>query len=255
MRFAFVAALSCILAGTAVFLACSSDTPANPPGTSTSSSSTSSSGSSGQGSSTTSSGGEQSDDDEPQDAGPKRGNNGCLIHCTDYQKGTTAVSETRADAPNGGVTWEVPEGAISVDGNFAKVTLNDGQESAYLKVDDYNFTLRDDQDPYGITVELTRQSVDSGIIDSTIEVILDTKETPRTKYLSPKNPWPRLIVGVHHYGQEIDTWGTTLGPKNVNAKTFGTRIAAKRMPGVTGPVTALVDALKIRVCYCNLDGK
>jgi hypothetical protein len=257
MRFAYFA-LTCVLSGTAAaFLACSGDDTGTTPGTSSSSSSTSSSSSS-----SSSSSGQTGDDDEEVDSGLKYAPPGCsnpgtpsccLVHSTDYQKGAIAKSVPRDGVAGGGVAWATPEGAISEDGNFTTVTLEEGQESAYLALNDFKFDVPDDKATWGITVELKRQSIDGGVADATIEVLLDTAETPRNKVL--KGTWPRLIVGTHHYGQEIDTWGTNLNPVNVRKTTFGTRIAAKRVEGITGPVFARVDTLKIRVSYCNADGK
>ena len=102
-------------------------------------------------------------------------------------------------------------------------------------------------------MELKRQSADAGIRDSAIEVILDTNEIPKSKIVG--SDWPRVILGTHHYGQEIDTWGTDLNPINVTKPTFGAKISAKRNPAVTGPVFGKVDSVKIRICYCNADKK
>lgn len=250
MRFAFVAS-ACFLIGTALFLACSDDTG----GTSTSSSSTSSTGGS---TSSSSSGQSQGDDDEGEvDSGIKvapfgcKGDECCILHNTEYQKATVAQSLPRDGVAQGGVAWATPEGAVSEDGSFATVTLLDGEESAFLALNDYKFELPNDKATYGITVQLKRQSADGGVEDATIQVILDTTATPRTKIY--KEVWPRQIVGTHHYGQEIDTWGTDLSPSHINKTTFGTRIAAKRKEGITGPVLARVDSLKIRISYCNAD--
>ena len=245
MRFAYVVAVACIASGTAVFLACSDDPPATPSGTSTSSSTSSTSSSSGQP--------PGDDDDEPEvDSGIKRAPNGCILHSTDYQKAGKAESLPRDGVSGGGVVWTTPEGAISEDGNFAIVSLEDGQESATLVLTDYKFDIPADKATYGITVQLKRQSLDAGIRDSAIEVILDTNEIPRSKFVG--SDWPRVIVGTHHYGQEVDTWGTDLNPPNINRTAFGARISAKRNPGVTGPVLGRVDSVKIRVSYCNPDG-
>lgn len=243
MRFAYVVALASVVTGTGVFLACSDDPLVTPgPGTSSSSSSTTGSGSSGQ-----QVPGDDDDDTGKEDGGPKRAPDNCLLECTEYQKAAIAKSVPRDGVPAGGVAWATPEGAISEDSNVATVTLEDGQESAALTLTDYKFAIPDDKNTWGITVQLKRQSADAGIRDSAIEVILDTKELSRSKFVA--GDWPRKILGTHHYGQEVDTWGTDLSPKNLNVATFGAKVSVKRTPGVTGPVFGKVDSVKIRICY------
>jgi hypothetical protein len=256
MRFAYVAALFLVATGTGVFLACSSsDATTN----NASSSGGSSSGKSSSGSSGASSGGNVVDS-----GGFWYSPDGCVIHCTDHKEAGKAASAARSDKP-GAIAWSSPDQAIKADttgitdsAHMASVTLNDGDESEYLEVSNFDFSeVTDDKETWGISVELTRHSIDAGVADSTIEVTfvggLVDGGVPNSKVLD--GVWPREIVGVHHYGQAIDTWGVDLNPIDVRPTAFGARVAAKRVPGVTGPVTAQIDALKVAVCYCNADRK
>ncbi|MBX3233199.1 MAG: hypothetical protein KIT84_20620 [Labilithrix sp.] len=251
MRFAYVAALSCFaFLGTAVVIACSDDTGTTPGGgstTSSSSTSTSSGSSSGQ------QPGDDDDDEDPtaSDAGVTHAPDGCKLYSTELLKAGVAKSVPRGDVAGGGVAWETPEGAISEDGEFATVTLEEGQESAYLELSDYKIDLPDDKATWGVIVQLKRQSLDSGVEDVSINLVMDTEPPPTPKRFS--KPWPRQIVGTHHYGARVDTWRTYLYPKNLRPTTFGPRLAARRMADVSGPVVAKVDSLKVQVWYCNAD--
>jgi hypothetical protein len=248
-------ALSSIAATGLVFLACSSD-DTNPatPGTSSGSSGThtsSSSGSSGTGTGT-------SGNVKVPEGGTLSTDGTCIIYCSPYQKAGTIASVPRDGVANQ-VAWENPQGALEQDSNnLAKVTLSEGQESQFLEVTNFDFSsIGDDKQTWGIQVELTRQSDDGGAGDALIEVIIDGKQDKvRPKVLTLPHDgglasWPRVQIGTHHYGQAVDTWGVDLNPVDVRKPTFGARIAAKRLPGITSaPVVASVDALRVSVCSC-----
>ena len=65
-----------------------------------------------------------------------------------------------------------------------------------------------------------------------------------------KGPWPKSIVGTHAYGQAVDTWGIDLYPADVNKPSFAAKVSVKRAADAVGPVTAIVDSLKVAVHFC-----
>jgi hypothetical protein len=228
MRVAIVAAVALSVSAAFVF-ACSEDTPATP--------GTSDGGGSDAGAQETST---------SEDAGGNRAPTGCLLRTTDYTIGAKAENVARTDVQNA-ADWSNPEGALSEDGNFATVTLAEGQESAELRVSGFGFAIPDTAETWGIEVELKRRAPDGGIEDHQINIEIEGKPT---RYKFVKGPWPTSIVGTHPYGQAVDTWGVDLFPADVNKASFAAKVSVKRAEDATGPVTAIVDSLKVAVHFC-----
>lgn len=228
----FGLALFSISAG--VFVACSDDTAVTPGGR-TDGGEGGSQGDAGQG---------------VTDAGPDgpRSNDGCLLKTTDYRSGAKAENVPRTDI-TGAVDWTNVEGALSEDGKFATVTLNDGQESAELKVSQFGIKLPDTAETWGIEVELKRRAPDGGVEDARIDLAIEGKPDVKWKFL--KGPWPTKIVGTHVYGQPVDTWGVDLYASDVNKDSFAARLWVKKAADAgPGPITATVDSMKVAVWYC-----
>lgn len=263
-----IAGIIMTLAGTSVFLACSSDnTPSATNGDGgTGTSSSSSSGSSGS-SSSGDGGGSGINSAANLDFAAIDGGCAaappqitCKLHCTGYKPATMVVSTPRSDAPGGsGVAWQSTTNAEVQDGQFATVTLNDGEESASLDATGFGFDLPDTDNTYGVAVEFAREAVSSAF-DAHFTLLVENPHDPS----GPKLPvdhqdesiWPKTQVGVHHYGQCLDTWELDLSPADVNKATFGARVSVKRGPDAgAGPVTANVDSMRVNVCYCQADGK
>lgn len=254
------------LAATSVFLACSSsdDSPGattgdGGTGTTSSSSSSGSSGNTGDGGGTGINSAANLDPaalDGGCAAAPPTIT--CKLHCTGYQSPTSVVTTPRSDAPGGsGNAWASTTNAETQDGQFATVTLNDGEESASLDATGYGFNLPDSDNTYGIAVEFAREAVNS-VFDAHFTLLVDNPHDPN----GPKLPvdhqdesiWPETQVGVHHYGQCLDTWELDLAPADTNKPTFGVRVSVKRGPDAgAGPVTANIDSMRANVCYCQAD--
>lgn len=186
------------------------------------------------------------DKDKDTDQDDKRSPSGCLLTTTGFKIGAKAENVARDDVPNA-VSWNDVENALTDDGAFATVTLAEGEESATLRVSDFNLAIPETGETWGIEVELKRRAPDGGVEDARIDVEIEGKPS-RFKYVV--SPWPMSIVGTHAYGQAVDTWGVDLYPSDVNNRSFAAKLSVKRTEGVTGPVTALVDSLKVAVHYC-----
>jgi hypothetical protein len=172
---------------------------------------------------------------------------GCLLKTTDYRAGAKAENVARTDI-TGAVDWTNVEGALSEDGKFATVTLNDGQESAELRVSQFGIKLPESVETWGIEFELKRRAPDGGVEDKRVDLGIEGK-TVAWKYL--KGPWPTKIVGTHHYGQAVDTWGVDLYASDVNKDSFSAKLWVKKADDAgPGPVTAIVDSIKVAVWYC-----
>lgn len=182
------------------------------------------------------------DDDDGGDRAPS----GCLLKSTGFMTGAKAESVTRTDAPNG-AAWTDVDQARAADGKFAQVTLADGQESQLLRVSDFKFAIPANAETWGIEVELKRQAPDGGIVDDRIDVEIENK-TARYKLMT--TPWPASALGTHAYGQAVDTWGMDVVPADFNRTDFAALLAVKRADGATGPVTGIVDSLRVAIHYC-----
>lgn len=180
------------------------------------------------------------------DGGGERAPSGCLLTTTGFMSGAKAESVARADAPNG-AAWANVDDARAADGKFATVTLGDGQESELLRVSDFKFAIPAGAETWGIEVELKRQAPDGGVVDDRVDVAIENK-TSRYKLMT--TPWPASALGTHAYGQAVDTWGMDVVPADFNRSDFAALLAVKRVDGAVGPVTGIVDSLRVAVHYC-----
>lgn len=176
----------------------------------------------------------------------KRAPTGCLLSTTGFKVGAKAENVARTDVANT-ATWTGVENALTDDGKFAAVTLAAGQESAKLRVSGFGFAIPGTAETWGIEVELKRRAPDGGVDDHQVNVEIEGKPSRFKRFVGG---WPVSIVGTHAYGQAVDTWGVDLFPTDVNKSSFAANIAVKRAADASGPVTAIVDSLKIAIHYC-----
>jgi hypothetical protein len=171
---------------------------------------------------------------------------GCPVKYAGPNPGTVAVSVPRTGAT--GIAWENPGNALTVNGQYARSVVTDGEQTELLRVTGYGFNIPANVTIKGIVVELKRQG-ENKIVDGNIELWLDGVASDRPKFVA--SGWPTNI-GTHHYGQEVDTWGNDLTPELVGRPGFGTEIWARRREDAgTGPVPAEVESLLITVWYCE----
>ena len=172
---------------------------------------------------------------------------GCPVKYVGPKPGTIAQSIPRPGA-TGGIPWQTPMNALTVDGAFAHADLDVDQQSELLRVTGYGFDLPPTVTIKGVVVELKRQGANK-IVDGNIELWLDGMPSSRPKFVA--SGWP-VAIGTHHYGQEVDTWGDDLTPALVGKPGFGTEIWARRRDDAgTGPVSADVESLLITIWYCD----
>ena len=185
--------------------------------------------------------------DDPHD--PLNGvDAGCSVTSDGPRAGKTAASVPRTGAT--GVAWTAPANARDLDSQFARATLDLGQSSEHLRITDFGFAIPAAATIKGVEVEFERQAGDTGIGDGNIELWLDGAPSDRPKFLA--SSWPRTIVGTHHYGQAVDTWGNDLSPDLVARPGFGVEIYAIRQEDAgAGPIEARVESMRITIFYCE----
>ncbi|AKU98931.1 hypothetical protein AKJ09_05595 [Labilithrix luteola] len=176
------------------------------------------------------------------------GKPGCTAKKIGPLSGKTARSVPRRDGQDG-APWLDPLNALAKDSSFARSELGGKSNTQELQITNFGFALPPDAFFLGVEVELSRQAPDKGLVDDEVALIVPNK-TGRFKFIA--TAWPSSIVGEHHYGQALDTWGMDMYPADVEPTDFGVRIMAKRDAdaGVDAPV-ALVDGVRISVWYCN----
>lgn len=174
---------------------------------------------------------------------------GCPVKADGPRAGKTAASLPRAGVT--GIAWSAPENARDLDGKLARATLGLGQSSEHLRITDFGFAIPASATIKGVEVELQRQAGDTGIGDGNIELWLDGTPSDRPKFLA--NSWPRTIVGTHHYGQAVDTWGNDLTPELVGKPGFGVEIYAIRQEdaGSEQAIEARVESMRVTIFYCE----
>ena len=171
---------------------------------------------------------------------------GCPVKYLGPKPGTIAVSAPRAGAT--GIAWSSPTNARTVDGQYARAIVTDGEQTELLRVTGFGFNVPANVIIKGVVVELKRQG-DNKIVDGNIALWLDGVASDRPKFVA--TGWPTKI-GTHHYGQEVDTWGNDLTPDLVGRPGFGTEIFAKRREDAgTGPVPAEIESLLVTIWYCD----
>ena len=188
------------------------------------------------------------EEEEPVDGGvfTTHADAGCPLKYAGPRNGIVAKSIPRTGLP--AVAWNAPEKALTVDSQYAGAVLDNDQQSELLRITSYGFSVPATATIKGVVVQLKRRG-DNKIVDGNIELWLDGAASARPKFVS--SGWPR-VIGTHHYGQEIDTWGNDLTPELVGRPGFGTEIWSKRRTDAgTGPVPGEVESLLITIWYCD----
>lgn len=173
---------------------------------------------------------------------------GCPVKSDGPRSGKTAASVPRDGAA--GIAWSMPEDARQIDGQLARATLDLGQSTERLRITDFGFSIPASAAIKGVEVEFDRQAGDTGIVDGNIALWLDGTPSDRPKFIATS--WPRVIVGKHHYGQAVDTWGDDLTPALVGRPGFGVEIYALRQEDAgTAAIEARVESMRITIFYCE----
>lgn len=174
---------------------------------------------------------------------------GCELKSAGPRSGTVATSVPRSGAA--GVAWTSPQNARGIDCESAKATIGDDESTELLRITNYGFNLPNTATIKGVVVQFKRQAPETGVADGNIALWLDGTPSDRPKFVG--SGWPSVIVGTHHYGQEVDTWGNDLTPELVAKPGFGVEMFAKRRQddAGTGPKPANVESMRITIWYCE----
>ena len=187
-----------------------------------------------------------------------RGGTGSLTSSATCPPGnsiTTGLSNagtgTDLTAGAGTLAWTNSGNAISSNSNFATVAINGPglQSSQYLRTTNYGFSIPLNATIIGIAVTIGRYSSDfkGGTDIKDLEVnLLKAGAIYGSNYADTSIEWPKgPSVTAKNYGGNIDTWGVTWTPTDINDTNFGVSLRANS----DNDRTASVDYMRISVTY------
>ena len=150
------------------------------------------------------------------------------------------------------VTWTHPEYTGSNDNtNYAIADLDDNEQSYYLKVTNFGFSIPDGATIDGITVNVDRQAENaSRIKDDRVRIVKGgTIMSTQDKAKTGGSDWWPTSDATSTYGGASDSWGESWTSSNINATDFGIAISAKKDTSSGNNVEAKIDYISITVNY------
>lgn len=152
---------------------------------------------------------------------------------------------------DGGSTWIVTDGVFADGGDEAQSTPTAGGTSDSLWATGFSFAINTNRPIVGIVVEVQkRKSGTNQIRDLTVQLVREGTAVGDNKADTTTN-WTASLDVYTSYGSSSDLWGTTWTPAQVNASTFGVRVACQNPSG--GLTVARIDHIRITV-YFGGDG-
>lgn len=141
--------------------------------------------------------------------------------------------------------WVDPTNAASTNNTYASVQLFAVEESKYLLLTNWGFTIPANPVGYILRVEKKQQPVDGDITDSSIRLWTGSAVGSNK---ATGTSWPGSDTVVT-YGTSTDLWGASLTSTNVNDASFGIAISCHEI--VNGESTAQIDHVTLEVFYAD----
>lgn len=154
------------------------------------------------------------------------------------------------DASIGTQVWDfISEGtALSQDDGYASASLTVGQETHYIKVTNFGFSIPAGSTIQGIAVEIERLC--GNCVDLSICIVKGGAISATDKSVGAA--WPVSDLDSYGtYGGASDLWGESWTADDINASNFGVVFSASVPSG--GPFSARVDHVRITVTYTAPD--
>ena len=164
---------------------------------------------------------------------------------------SNAGTGTSLTAGTGTLAWTNPGNAISSNSIFATVAINGPgpQSSQYLRTTNYGFSIPLNANIIGIAVTIGRYSSDvrAGTDIKDLEVnLLKGGAMFGSNYADTTIEWPKgPAISAKNYGGNIDTWGVSWNPTDINDVNFGVSLRASS----DNDRIASVDYMRISVTY------
>lgn len=170
-------------------------------------------------------------------------------------QGANGGSTFTNNTGTGTVAWSNTGNAALSDDNTASagklLALFSSAKTNYLVVENIGFSIPPTATICGIQVQVERRAggiaIGSSVTDHHIHIVKNGI-IAGTDHAAGGN-WP-ATDGYTSYGNNLDTWGATWLPADINAADFGIAIAASLNAGIAGLFqTAHIDHVRITVYY------
>jgi hypothetical protein len=138
--------------------------------------------------------------------------------------------------------WTNPSNGTLEDGVVARVTA---ATSNILKCTGYNFSIPLRATITGIKLE-TKKRADSGaiVIDLNVRLYKAGVLSGDEKADTGTN-WNDTALTYSSYGSDIDLWGTSWTPSDINDSNFGSGLAGQKNTGGSNPFDADVERVTV----------
>lgn len=168
--------------------------------------------------------------------------------------GSTSIASASAAANDAGVgsrAWTSP-GNLSTSndvGSSSSVSALAVATTNYLKATGFGFAIPSNANVDGIKVEIERRRTNAGdvVTDHEVKLVKGGVISGNNK-AATGTPWPNADAYAE-YGGNLDNWGLTLTPADVNAADFGVALAATINATGTGDGGVFVDHVRITVYH------
>lgn len=159
-------------------------------------------------------------------------------------EGPTSPGTTGDDSTVGTVAWSNTNNAKVSDNSYATAVVSViDQNSHYLTITNFGFSLPNCYSITGITVEFERSSAGS-VADNSVKLIIGGTITGNEKAVGGN--WPGSDT-YQTYGGSSDLWGTTPTCTQIKASNFGVGMSVALAGGVSP--TANIDHGRITITY------
>ncbi len=168
-----------------------------------------------------------------------------------YAQTTTAWTSPASGANVSGAgtqAWSSATNAYTDDNSFATVAVNDNQQSNYLQVTNFGFSIPSNAVILGIEARIGRFVDDNGGNPQDQEVILRKGTAFVGSNLASSSVFPESEA-IATYGGAGNLWGTTWTPAEINSSNFGLGLRVIKNGTAGGARTVSVDYIQIRVTW------
>jgi hypothetical protein len=167
--------------------------------------------------------------------------------------GPLSPSTASNDTSIGAFSWSDPSSATSAGLSAAFIALSStpGQQSQYLKVTGFSFSLPGAAIVNGVVLEAHRTDTGGGTVTTDNSVRLVKGGAIMGDNKASGGGWPSSPGSYHSYGSSTDLWGISWTASDINSANFGAVISAN-LGSVTFPSgneKAQVDHMRITVYY------
>lgn len=158
---------------------------------------------------------------------------------------------TAVDGGGGGFTWTNPGNAKANDGAYATVGTNNNQDTDFLQLTNFSFSVPGTATINGVLFEVGDFA--SGNATDAAVYLLKAGSQAGSNLVANRTLSTGGSPVNNSYGGTSNLWGTTLTPSDVNLSTFGVEI--QYVSPRLGTVTVSVDYGRLTVYYTTSTGK